>query len=76
MTLQELSQYYKLRERLKRDEEMVGGLALSGRQADRAVAFSSACLEKAVRAELDMPAGEITYADLEGVPRLAPERRT
>ena len=49
----------------------VGGLALSGRQGARAVAFSSACLEKAVRAELDMPAGEITYADLEGVERLA-----
>ena len=49
----------------------VGGLALSGRQGTRAVAFSSACLEKAVRAELDMPAGEITYADLEGVERLA-----
>ena len=49
----------------------LGGLALSGRQGTRAVAFSSACLEKAVRAELDMPAGEITYADLEGVERLA-----
>ena len=49
----------------------LGGLALSGRQGARAVAFSSACLEKAVRAELEMPAGEITYADLEGVERLA-----
>ena len=47
------------------------GLTLAGRQGARAVEFSSACLEEAVRAELDMPAGAITYADLEEVERLA-----
>ena len=47
------------------------GVALPRMRAARRVEFSSACLEKAVRAELDRPAGEITYGDLEQVERLA-----
>lgn len=37
----------------------------------RTVEFSSVCLEAAVRQELERPEGDITYADLAGVERLA-----
>ena len=49
----------------------LGGLALSQHQGAQIVAFSSACLEEAVQAELDMPDGPLTYTDLERVERLA-----
>ena len=49
----------------------LGGLALSQHQGAQIAAFSSACLEEAVRAELDMPDGPLTYTDLERVERLA-----
>lgn len=59
-----------------------GSLALSGRFAGptppeyiqnqpEAVEFASSLLEAAVRAELDMPEGDITPSDLERVQRLA-----
>jgi len=63
---------------------LLGGLAavltaavllgvLSGREPrpTDAVEFSSTVLEAAVRAELDVPEGEVTYGDLQRVERLA-----
>lgn len=48
-----------------------GAVALPRMQGSQPVEFSSYCLELAVREELDRPAGEITYGDLEQVERLA-----
>lgn len=58
---------------------LCGALALGGNLLARepenksadVVTFDSACLETAVRAELERPDGDITYGDLAGIERLA-----
>ena len=47
------------------------GAAIPRMEAARTVEFSSVCLELAVRQELEMPEGEITYRDLARVEQLA-----
>ena len=49
----------------------LGAVGLRWSGGGRTVEFSSACLEAAVRAELDRPEGAVTYRDLAEVERLA-----
>lgn len=50
---------------------IAAGVGTAFLQREQTVVFSSLCLERAVRAQLERPQGEITYSDLKQVERLA-----